>query len=91
VVLLHPWPNGVDFGLATGASLPALAGSAIRLLWAEQRLGQNPLWDHVIAKFPGLREDRGYWHQFAVFGGYGAHPGPSAVTFLQEFLQESLF
>ncbi|WP_437682187.1 hypothetical protein [Sorangium sp. So ce131] len=197
VVLLHPWPSGSDFGAATGASLPALAGGAIRLLWAEQRLaknrggihlgrlgiagysagglsmwaalannkqrvsevyafdargtpanagaaiqwfnsrsdtvlrmtggyqlaandgirisieklaggpaprvtatppskkayeaGSNPLWDHVVTQHPELRERDDYWHQFAAFGGYVAMPGPFAVTFLQQFLQDSLF
>ncbi|WP_437971219.1 hypothetical protein WMF04_18825 [Sorangium sp. So ce260] len=41
VVILHPWPSGSDFGAAISASLPALAGGALRLLWAEQRLGRN--------------------------------------------------
>lgn len=197
VVILHPWPSGSDFGAATGASLPALAGGAIRLLWAEQHLGKNrgaiqlgrlgiagysaggtsmwtaltrnsqrvsevyafdargtpsyagaaikwfnsrsdtvlrmtggyqlvanegirmsierlaggpvprvtatppdknayeagsnPLWDHVITHYPGVRESPGYWHQFAIFGGYVALPGPFTLTFLQQFLQDSLF
>ncbi|WP_437580746.1 hypothetical protein [Sorangium sp. So ce887] len=197
VVILHPWPSGSDFGGATGASLPALAGGALRLLWAEQRLGKNrgaiqlgrlgiagysagglsmwaalagnrqrvsevyafdargtpssagaaiqwfnsrsdtvlrmtggyqlaanegirisieklaggpasrvtatppdkkayeagsnPLWDHVISAYPQLRERADCWHQFAVFGGYVAVPGPFALTFLQQFLQDSLF
>ncbi|WP_437872650.1 hypothetical protein [Sorangium sp. So ce363] len=197
VVLLHPWPSGSDFGAATGPSLPALAGGALRLLWAEQRLarsrggihlgrlgimgysagglsmwaalasnkqrvsevyaldargtpanagaaiqwfnarsdtvlrmsggfqlaanegirvsieklaggpvsrvtatppdqkayqaGSNPLWDHVTAHHPEVREAPGFWHQFAVFGGHVALPGPFALTFLQQFLQDSLF
>ncbi|WP_437276071.1 hypothetical protein WME90_33155 [Sorangium sp. So ce375] len=197
VVILHPWPSGSDFGAAIGASLPALAGGALRLLWAEQRLarnrgaiqlgrlgvagysagglslwaafasnrqrvsevyafdargtssnapaviqwfnarsdavlrmtggyqltanegirisieklaggpvarvtatppdskayeaGKNPLWDHVIAAYPHLREGKDYWHQFAIFGGYVAMPGPFTLTFLQQFLQDSLF
>ncbi|WP_437311035.1 hypothetical protein [Sorangium sp. So ce388] len=197
VVILHPWPSGSDFGAATGASLPALAGGALRLLWAEQRLardrgaihlgrlgvagysagglamwaalasnrqrvsevyafdargtpsnagaaiqwfnarsdtvlrmtggyqlaandgirisieklaggpvtrvtatppdakayqaGSNPLWDHVSSAYPHLRESADCWHQFAVFGGYVAVPGPFALTFLQQFLQDSLY
>ncbi|WP_437603169.1 hypothetical protein WMF28_16275 [Sorangium sp. So ce590] len=53
--------------------------------------GSNPLWDHVISAYPQLRERADCWHQFAVFGGYVAVPGPFALTFLQQFLQDSLF
>ncbi|WP_437320874.1 hypothetical protein [Sorangium sp. So ce385] len=53
--------------------------------------GSNPLWDHVITFYPELRERVDVWHQFAVFGGYVAVPGPFALTFLQRFLQDSLF
>ncbi|WP_129347707.1 hypothetical protein [Sorangium cellulosum] len=53
--------------------------------------GSNPLWDHVITHYPDLREQAGYWHQFAIFGGYVAVPGSFTLTFLQQFLQDSLF
>jgi hypothetical protein len=62
--------------------------------------GVNPLWDHVLSELPDspsdnlrqqVRGNAGYWHQFAVFGGYIALPGPFALTFLQRFLQESDF
>jgi hypothetical protein len=53
--------------------------------------GKNPLWDHVIAAYPHLREGKDYWNQFAIFGGYVAMPGPFILTFLQQFLQDSLF
>lgn len=33
VVMLHPWPNGLDYGDATGTKLPALAAWAVRYLW----------------------------------------------------------
>jgi hypothetical protein len=197
VVILHPWPNGSDFGAATGASLPVLIEGALRLLWAEQQLGKsrgaiqlgrlgiagysagglsmwaalasnkqrisevyafdargtpsnagtaiqwfnsrsdtvlrmsggyqlvanegirisiekfaggpvsrvtatppnkkayetgaNPLWDYVTTAYPELRQQADYWHQFAIFGGYAAVPGPFAMTFMQQFLQDSLF
>jgi hypothetical protein len=53
--------------------------------------GVNPLWDHVLEGFPHLRDSADVRHQFAVFGGYVATPGPFAITFLQRFLQDSQF
>ncbi|MFT3766436.1 MAG: hypothetical protein QM820_13125 [Minicystis sp.] len=201
VVMLHPWPSGINFGEANGAGLPRLAEAAVRFLWAEQRIaknlgaihlgrlgisgysaggsalwaalganadrvnevysfdavgargaapqvmqwfqknsndrclrmssghqiaaheairlgieklvgktsrvssgppsakgydaGVNPLWDHVVseveATVPIVRTEPAFWHQFAVFGGYIAFPGPLALTFLQQFLRDSDF
>jgi hypothetical protein len=34
VVMLHPWPNGEDYGQARGGQLPMLAAWAVRFLWA---------------------------------------------------------
>lgn len=60
--------------------------------------GKNPLWDHVrtvsdksAAPWPDIQKTPAYWHQFAVFGGYIALPGPMALTFMQRFLQDSDF
>ncbi|WP_437876350.1 hypothetical protein [Sorangium sp. So ce513] len=39
VVMLHPWPNGTNFGAATTASLPGLAEAALRLLGGTQKVG----------------------------------------------------
>jgi hypothetical protein len=41
VVMLHPWPNGIDFGAAAGPKLPDLAAAAIRFLWARQRIAKD--------------------------------------------------
>jgi hypothetical protein len=41
VVMLHPWPNGLEYGAAKGADLPRLAAAAIRFLWARQRIARN--------------------------------------------------
>jgi hypothetical protein len=41
VVMLHPWPSGLAYGAAIGGGLTPLAASAIRFLWAIQRIGQN--------------------------------------------------
>ncbi len=201
LVMLHPWPNGSDFGHAVGMRLPALATAATRLLWAQGKIaqnlanvrlgrlgisgysgggmalwralrananridevyafdtvntaanggeaiqwfrarqaagtsprlrmtggsnlnpiaglakalteklqvevadvtawpmdrsgydeGSNPLWDHALQVFPSMRENIWLRHQFAVFGGLPAPPGPDAKTFLQAFLESSLF
>lgn len=199
VFMLHPWPSALAYGASTTASLPSLAEGALRLLWAEQRLGRdrlgihlgrlglagfsagglpllealaqnrgrvdevyafdargvaerssmlaawmnerpsarlrmtgahqleanaavvkavarlprgselsanvtavpqsaaayepgvNPLWDYVLEDFPALRGDADARHQFAIFGGYIATPGPFALTSLQRFLEDSLF
>ncbi len=47
VVMLHPWPSGLKYGSATSAALPSLAEAAIRLLWAEQRVGRERLGIHL--------------------------------------------
>lgn len=200
VVMLHPWPSALTYGSATSAALPSLAEAAIRLLWAEQRVGKErrgihlgrlglagfsagglplfealaqnrkrvdevyafdargaaertamlaawmnerpaaclrmtgahqieanaavvkavagsrrgselservtvlpesaaaydqpgatPHWDYAIEDFPGLRSDADVRHQFAIFGGFDALPGPFARTSLQRFLEDSLF
>lgn len=90
-----------------GSNLTALAGVARALTeklkaaasdvtaWPMDRsgyeLGENPLWDHAVQLFPSMRENIWFWHQFAVFGGLPAPPGPDAKTFLQAFLEQSLF
>ncbi|WP_437908215.1 hypothetical protein WME95_10230 [Sorangium sp. So ce327] len=51
----------------------------------------NPLWDHVLKEREDLRSHPDTRHQFAIFGGYIALPGPFALTFLLRFLKESLF
>jgi hypothetical protein len=38
VVLLQPWPSGIDFGTAKTASLPELVAAAIRILWVLGKL-----------------------------------------------------
>jgi hypothetical protein len=200
VVMLHPWPSALKYGSATSSALPSLAEAAIRLLWAEQRVGKErhgihlgrlglagfsagglplfealaqnrkrvdevyafdargvaertamlaawmserpsaclrmtgahqleanaavvkaiarsprgselsarvtalpesaaayeqpgatPHWDYALEEFPGLRSDPDARHQFAIFGGFDAQPGPVALTSLQRFLQGSLF
>ena len=59
-------------------------------LRAYEKRGENPWWDHVLTRYPRLRELGTIRHQFALFGGYKAPPG-TAVTFLQEFLEGSQF
>jgi hypothetical protein len=41
LVMLHPWPSQSSFGKATSADLPALAGAAIRLLWARREVAAD--------------------------------------------------
>lgn len=41
VVMLHPWPNVVDYGHATTNRLPGLAHAALRLLWAQGHIAVN--------------------------------------------------
>jgi hypothetical protein len=53
--------------------------------------GQSPLWDYVLEGYPELRASDDARHQFSIFGGYIAMPGPFAVTSLQRFLEDSLF
>lgn len=200
VVMLHPWPSALRYGSATSSALPSLAEAAIRLLWAEQRVGKErhgihlgrlglagfsagglplfealaqnrkrvdevyafdargvaertamlaawmserptarlrmtgahqieahaavvkmiagsprgselstrvtvlpesaaayqnvgatPHWDYAIEDLAHLRSDADAQHQFAIFGGFDAQPGPFALTSLQRFLQASLF
>jgi dienelactone hydrolase len=200
VVMLHPWPSALKYGSATSSALPSLAEAAIRLLWAEQRVGKErlgihlgrlglagfsagglplfealaqnrkrvdevyafdargvaertaalaawmnerpsaclrmtgghqieanaavlkalarspraselmarvtavpesaaayeqpgatPHWDYALEEFPGHRAEPDARHQFAIFGGFDAQPGPFAITSLQRFLQDSLF
>lgn len=40
VVMLHPWPSGLEYGAATSSELPRLAEAAIRLLWAKQKIAR---------------------------------------------------
>jgi hypothetical protein len=54
-------------------------------------VGVNPLWDHVLSDYPELRSSVEVRHQFTIFGGYDAEPGPRAWTSLQRFLEGSLF
>ncbi|MGK3982739.1 HIT domain-containing protein [Sorangium sp. So ce136] len=78
-------------------SIEKLAGGPVSRVTATPpdakayQAGSNPLWDHVSSAYPQLRESADCWHQFAVFGGYVAVPGPFALTFLQQFLQDSLY
>jgi hypothetical protein len=58
---------------------------------AYEQPGATPHWDHALEEFPGLRSDPDARHQFAIFGGFDAQPGPFALTSLQRFLQGSLF
>jgi hypothetical protein len=41
VVLLQPWPSGLDFGDAAGKQLPNLVFAALRLLWAESEIAMD--------------------------------------------------
>ncbi|WP_437576895.1 hypothetical protein [Sorangium sp. So ce887] len=56
--------------------------------------GVSPRWDHVCSSLEESEKDAylnadWVWHQFAVFGGLPRAGEPSAVTFLQRFLEES--
>jgi hypothetical protein len=41
VLMLHPWPSGLDFGDAATAKLPQLCEAAIRFLWSAQAVAKK--------------------------------------------------
>ncbi|WP_437675074.1 hypothetical protein [Sorangium sp. So ce131] len=75
----------------SGTTAPLPRVSALPESEQGYRKGANPLWDHVLKEREDMRAHGDTRHQFAIFGGHVALPGPFAKTFLLRFLEDSLF
>ncbi|WP_437711793.1 hypothetical protein WMF45_41355 [Sorangium sp. So ce448] len=75
----------------SGTTAPLPRVSALPESEQGYRKDMNPLWDHVLKDREDMRAHADTRHQFTIFGGYVALPGPFAKTFLSRFLEDSLF
>lgn len=75
----------------SGTTAPLPRVSALPESERGYRKDMNPRWDHVLKEREDMRAHADTRHQFTIFGGYVALPGPFAKTFLLKFLEDSLF